>query len=126
VTTYDVTLDHNARHIKRGAIEDLILILLISYVKKYSDFCFVQKKKYGLGKKKHTITSLWPGELKNETQPTDHICLINLQLSMQSMQVLNPAHGEAYSIQHYVIVCYFFPKTLEIWSGEKYYIIFVT
>jgi hypothetical protein len=36
-------------------------------------------------------------------QPTDHICLINLQLPVQSMQVLNPAHGEAYSIQHYVI-----------------------
>jgi hypothetical protein len=47
---------------------------------------------------------------KNETQPTDHICLINLQLPVQSMQILNPAHGEAYSIQHYVIVCFFFPK----------------
>ena len=35
---------------------------------------------------------------KNETQPTDHICLINLQLPVQSMQVLNPAHGEAYSL----------------------------
>ena len=32
---------------------------------------------------------------KNETQRTDHICLINLQLPVQSMQVLNPAHGEA-------------------------------
>ena len=35
------------------------------------------------------------------------------------MQVLNPAHGEAYSIQHYMIVCYVFSKPYFFFAQNK-------
>jgi hypothetical protein len=48
----------------------------------------------------------------------DHM-VVGLQIPVQSMQVLNPAHGEAYSIQHYVIVCYFFHKPYFFFAQNK-------
>jgi hypothetical protein len=57
-------------------------------------------------RKKEKITN---NDLQNTTQTTNYRASLDLQLPVQSVHIAskvvssNPAHGEVYSIEHYVI-----------------------